>query len=162
VPRTVPAHQCLPSSVGHYLSTSHTRGRTSILADHLLPVEDLHCAGELHVPWPRNTIDLVLWGWCCPTRTVDCEAAREQSMTPRRRSGTLKLLKQALTLSLSHQGNSVGCSQMGRCCHHGCGWLPPHVVAQQTPPVAAPQTLAAMAQQAPACVAYYRVPSAQW
>jgi hypothetical protein len=33
-----------------------------MLADHLLPVEDLHGAGKLHAPWPRNTLDLVLWG----------------------------------------------------------------------------------------------------
>jgi hypothetical protein len=48
--RTVPAHQRLPSSVGHCLSTSRTRGEASMLADHLLPVEDLHCAGDLHAP----------------------------------------------------------------------------------------------------------------
>jgi hypothetical protein len=50
--RMVPASQCLPTSVGHYLSISRTRGGTSMLANHLLPVEDLHCAGELHAPWP--------------------------------------------------------------------------------------------------------------
>jgi hypothetical protein len=61
VPRTIPTHQCLPSSVGHCLSTSCMRGGTSMLDDHLLPVEDLHCAGKLHVPWPGNTLDLVLW-----------------------------------------------------------------------------------------------------
>jgi hypothetical protein len=33
-----------------------------MLADHLLPVEDLHGVGELHVPWTGNTLDLVLWG----------------------------------------------------------------------------------------------------
>jgi hypothetical protein len=33
-----------------------------MLADHLLPVEDLHSAGELHVPRPGNTLDPVLWG----------------------------------------------------------------------------------------------------
>jgi hypothetical protein len=33
-----------------------------MLTDHLLPIEDLHCASELHVPWPGNTLDLVLWG----------------------------------------------------------------------------------------------------
>jgi hypothetical protein len=33
-----------------------------MLADHLLLVEDLHGVGELHAPWPRNTLDLVLWG----------------------------------------------------------------------------------------------------
>jgi hypothetical protein len=27
-----------------------------MLTDHL------HYAGELHVPWPGNTLDLVLWG----------------------------------------------------------------------------------------------------
>jgi hypothetical protein len=40
--RTVPAHQ--------RLSTSRTRGEASMLADHLLPVKDLHCAGDLHAP----------------------------------------------------------------------------------------------------------------
>jgi hypothetical protein len=54
------AHQRLPSNVGHYLSTSRMRGGTSMLADHLLPIEDLHGAGKLHVPWPWNTLDLVL------------------------------------------------------------------------------------------------------
>jgi hypothetical protein len=62
VPRVVPAHQHLPSSVGHFLSTSRMRGRTSMLADYLLLIEDLHYAGELHVSWPRNTLDLVLRG----------------------------------------------------------------------------------------------------
>jgi hypothetical protein len=33
-----------------------------LLADHLLPVEGLHGAGELHAPWPGNTLDLVLRG----------------------------------------------------------------------------------------------------
>jgi hypothetical protein len=33
-----------------------------MLADHLLPVEDLHCAVELHASWPGNTLDLVLQG----------------------------------------------------------------------------------------------------
>jgi hypothetical protein len=60
VPRAVPAHQRLPSSVSHCLSTGHTRGGTSLLVDHLLPIKDLHGAGELHAPWPRNTLDLVL------------------------------------------------------------------------------------------------------
>jgi hypothetical protein len=46
--RAVLARQCLPSSVSHCLSTSRKRGRTSMLADHLLPIEDLHYAGELH------------------------------------------------------------------------------------------------------------------
>jgi hypothetical protein len=31
-----------------------------MLADHLMPAEDLHCAGELHAPWLGNTLDLVL------------------------------------------------------------------------------------------------------
>jgi hypothetical protein len=62
VPGAVLAHQCLPSSVYHCLSTSHTRGETSMLANHLLPIEDLHGAGELHVPWPGNTLDVVLRG----------------------------------------------------------------------------------------------------
>jgi hypothetical protein len=25
-----------------------------------LPIDDLHCAGEHHAPWPRNTVNLVL------------------------------------------------------------------------------------------------------
>jgi hypothetical protein len=33
-----------------------------MLVDHLLPVKDLHYAGELHAPWPRNTLDLVVHG----------------------------------------------------------------------------------------------------
>jgi hypothetical protein len=60
--RTAPAHQCLPSSVDHYLSISHMRGETSMFADHLLLIEGLHCAGELHAPWLGNTLYLVLWG----------------------------------------------------------------------------------------------------
>jgi hypothetical protein len=56
------AHQCLPRCVCHCLSTSHTKGSTSVLADHLLPVENLHGAGELHGPWPRYTLDPVLRG----------------------------------------------------------------------------------------------------
>jgi hypothetical protein len=58
--RAVLPCQRLPSNVGHCLSTSRMRGGTSMLAGHLLPVEDLHCAGEIHACWPRNTIDLVL------------------------------------------------------------------------------------------------------
>jgi hypothetical protein len=50
VPRAVPAHQRLPSSVGHCLSTSHMRGETGMLVDHLLPIKDLHGAGKLHAP----------------------------------------------------------------------------------------------------------------
>jgi hypothetical protein len=38
------------------------RGGTSMLADHLLPIKDLHGAGELHAPWPRNTLGLLLRG----------------------------------------------------------------------------------------------------
>jgi hypothetical protein len=56
------AHQCLPSSVCHCLNTGRTRGGTSVLANHLLPVEDLHGVGELQAPWPGNNLDLVLWG----------------------------------------------------------------------------------------------------
>jgi hypothetical protein len=33
-----------------------------MLGDHLLLVEDLHCAGELHTPWLGNTFDPVLRG----------------------------------------------------------------------------------------------------
>jgi hypothetical protein len=62
VPITVLAHQCLPSSVCHYLSTSHMRGRIGMLVDHLLSVDDLHGAGKLHAPWPGNTPNLVLQG----------------------------------------------------------------------------------------------------
>jgi hypothetical protein len=38
------------------------RGETSMLADHLLPIEDLHYVGELHRPWPVKALDLVLQG----------------------------------------------------------------------------------------------------
>jgi hypothetical protein len=58
--RPVPACQRMPSSIDRCLSTSHTRGGTSKLVDHFLLVEDLHCACELHAPWPRDTLDLVL------------------------------------------------------------------------------------------------------
>jgi hypothetical protein len=56
----VTARQCLPTSVCHYLSTSHTRGGKSMLADHLMLVKELQGAAKRHVPWPRNTLDLVL------------------------------------------------------------------------------------------------------
>jgi hypothetical protein len=62
VPRAIPAHQCLPSSVGHYLSTHRSRSGTSVHADHLLSIEDLHYAAELHVSRSWNALDLVLWG----------------------------------------------------------------------------------------------------
>jgi hypothetical protein len=42
-------------------------------------------------------------------------------MTPRRRSGTLKLFELALALSPSHQGHSTGYSRTGRCCRPGYG-----------------------------------------
>jgi hypothetical protein len=58
----VPTHQCLRSSVCHCLSTSRTRGGTSVLADHLLPIKNLHGARELHGPWLGDTLDAVLWG----------------------------------------------------------------------------------------------------
>jgi hypothetical protein len=60
VPRVVPAHQRLPSSGGHCLSTCHSRSRTSVLTNHLLAIEDLHYPGELHASWPGNTLDLAL------------------------------------------------------------------------------------------------------
>jgi hypothetical protein len=73
------------------------------------------------------------------------------------------LLEWAMALSLSRQGHSVGCSQMGHCCRPDYGWHPPHAmaqqipfavaqqtpsfdVAQQTPPPATPQTPATVAQ----------------
>jgi hypothetical protein len=62
VPRTVPAHQHLPSSASYCLNTCHTRGGTSMLAYHFLPVEDLHGVGEVHAPWHGNTLDLLLRG----------------------------------------------------------------------------------------------------
>jgi hypothetical protein len=62
VPRMVPAHQRLPSSVCHCLGMGRTRSKTNMLTDHLLLVEDLYDAGKLHAPWPRNTLDLVLHG----------------------------------------------------------------------------------------------------
>jgi hypothetical protein len=60
VPGAVLARQCLPSSVCHYLSTSRMRGGASVLANHLLLVENLHGACELHEPWPGDTLDPVL------------------------------------------------------------------------------------------------------
>jgi hypothetical protein len=50
LPRTVPARKCLPRTVGHCLNIGRMRGGTSVLADHLLPIKDLHGAGELHAP----------------------------------------------------------------------------------------------------------------
>jgi hypothetical protein len=61
VPRAVPAHQCLPRCVCHCLIIGRTKGGTSVLANHLLLVEDLHGVGKLHVPWPGDTLDPVLW-----------------------------------------------------------------------------------------------------
>jgi hypothetical protein len=72
--------------------------------------------------------------WWYPTRTVDHKAMWAESGTPRCRIRTLKLLERALALNLSCQGHSTRCSQMGHCYHHGCGWHPPHVMAQQAPP----------------------------
>jgi hypothetical protein len=60
MPRAVIAHQRLPSNVGHYLNTRRSRGGTSVSADHLLAIEDLHYAGELHASCSGNTLDLVL------------------------------------------------------------------------------------------------------
>jgi hypothetical protein len=60
--RPVPVCQCLPNSVGHSLSTHRSRSRTRVPTDHLLSIEDLHCATELHAPWSWSTLDLVLWG----------------------------------------------------------------------------------------------------
>jgi hypothetical protein len=80
VPRMVPAHQRLPSSVSYYLSTDHTRGGAHchqlitrewlqkvyfflrVLVDHFLSIEDLCSTGEHHAPWPGNTLNLVIWG----------------------------------------------------------------------------------------------------
>jgi hypothetical protein len=56
------ARQCLPSCVCHCLIKSRTRGGTSVLADHLLPVIDLHGAGELHALGPGDTLDTILQG----------------------------------------------------------------------------------------------------
>jgi hypothetical protein len=67
VPRAVPAHQCLPSYGCHCLYTSRTRGGTSMIADHLLPIEDLNVAGELHVPRPWDTLDPVFWALVIPS-----------------------------------------------------------------------------------------------
>jgi hypothetical protein len=36
------------------------KGETSVLADHLLPIDDLHGAGKLHTSWLGNTLDLVV------------------------------------------------------------------------------------------------------
>jgi hypothetical protein len=54
---STPAKRRLPLPLHNWM-----RGGTSMLADHLLPVKDLHYAGELHAPWPRNTLDLVVHG----------------------------------------------------------------------------------------------------
>jgi hypothetical protein len=58
----VPACLCLPSSVCYCLNTSRMRGGTSMLADHLLPIEDLNSVRELCAPWPGDTLDHVLRG----------------------------------------------------------------------------------------------------
>jgi hypothetical protein len=58
----VVAHLCEPTSVSHYLSIGHRRVGTSMLADHLLLLDDLHGVCELLVPWPRHTLDLVRRG----------------------------------------------------------------------------------------------------
>jgi hypothetical protein len=50
VPRAVPTHQHLPSSISHCLSARRSRSRTSVPADHKRPIEELHCATELHTP----------------------------------------------------------------------------------------------------------------
>jgi hypothetical protein len=71
----VPTGQRLPSSIYHCLSTRYTRGGTSMFADHLMPVEDLHGAGELHAPWPGNTLDPVLRG---PSETQRKQQATER------------------------------------------------------------------------------------
>jgi hypothetical protein len=60
--RAVPARQCLPSSIDHCLYTRRSRSRTSVPANHLWPIEDLHCATELHASWSQDTLDLVLSG----------------------------------------------------------------------------------------------------
>jgi hypothetical protein len=62
VPRAVPALQYLPRSIYHCLSANRTRSGTSTLADHLLPIEDLHDAGELLAPWHGDTHDPILRG----------------------------------------------------------------------------------------------------
>jgi hypothetical protein len=71
----VPARQCLPCSICHCLSTSRTGSGTSVLANHLLPIEDLHSTGELHVPWPGNTLDPLLWG---PSHTQLKQAMKQR------------------------------------------------------------------------------------
>jgi hypothetical protein len=54
---------CRWSPSGHGARAAPTHPRLpSTLADHLLPIEDLHGAGELHAPWPGNTLNLVVWG----------------------------------------------------------------------------------------------------
>jgi hypothetical protein len=62
VPRAVPSRQCLPSNVGHCLSTRRLRSEISVPADHLLSIKDLHCVDELHAPCSWNAVDLALWG----------------------------------------------------------------------------------------------------
>jgi ribulose-5-phosphate 4-epimerase/fuculose-1-phosphate aldolase len=58
--REVPTRQCLPSYVCHCHSTSCIRGWTRMLANHLLPDEDLHSVSELHAPRFGDTLDPVL------------------------------------------------------------------------------------------------------
>jgi hypothetical protein len=92
-------------------------------------------------------------------------------VTPRRRSGTLKVLKWALALISSCQGHLVGCSWMGCCYHPGYGCHPPLATARRAPPPAALQTPPTVAQQTPTVAAqqappdglgYHRVPTARW
>jgi hypothetical protein len=48
--RAVLAHHCLPSSFGHCLSIGHSRSGTCVHTEHLISIEYLHDAIELHVP----------------------------------------------------------------------------------------------------------------
>jgi hypothetical protein len=43
-------------------TTASAQVARGLLNDHLLLIEDFHVAGELHAPWPGDTLDLVLWG----------------------------------------------------------------------------------------------------
>jgi hypothetical protein len=73
--RVVLAHQCLPCSVLHCLSTRRSRSKISVPVDHLRPIENHHYATKLHASWPRGALDLYsgalfmpnwnnkLWSW---------------------------------------------------------------------------------------------------
>jgi hypothetical protein len=64
--RAVPSRQCLPSNVGHCLSTRRSRSGISVPVDHLLSIKDFHCVDELHAPCSWNAVDLALGALVMP------------------------------------------------------------------------------------------------